>query len=178
MWRKKNAASHVYTDACDADCNDCDYTRSAPHAYSSGFVSNEESHWHACELCGKIKDENAHTFGNAFTTVKNPTDTECGLKINKCKDCGEPNYVIIPSLVHSIGHNEDSKAQKGDNTVLVALIAVESVLIIVLLTAWISQKNRLNKLIASINDDNVEDEASSDESDDLSDGGEEDPGRE
>ena len=72
-------SEHVYTNPCDATCNDCGYERVAPHAYSDEYSCDGAFHWYDCTLCGLDKDFEEHEYEN---------DKDCD-----CNDCGFERYL-------------------------------------------------------------------------------------
>ncbi len=51
------ATGHTYTDACDADCDVCDDTRTPPHDYADPYDA-------ACDLCGTTREVNEFRMGD------------------------------------------------------------------------------------------------------------------
>ena len=111
--------THTYSNACDADCNYCDATRTpaehiggaatctkkavcsecgaeygefGDHEYKTEWLFDAEAHWHECS-CGSKKDESRHTFSEW-------TERE-GELIQSC-ECGhsvkDPSYQPDKSL--------------------------------------------------------------------------------
>ena len=74
---KKDQAAHVYTNICDDTCNTCGYVRVAPHSVPSEWMSDEDSHWYECDICGEQKDEEAHTPGPEATEQSAQICTVC-----------------------------------------------------------------------------------------------------
>ena len=73
---KIELTDHDYDNACDRDCNTCDYSRSITHDYSREWSSDGANHWHECTVCHDKTDITAHFGGIATCTVK-ATCTEC-----------------------------------------------------------------------------------------------------
>jgi len=67
----RNAAEHVFENACDTDCV-CGYTRNTEHLFSDKWSSNGMTHWHECAVCSAKQDETPHDFDNGC-------DTDCGI---------------------------------------------------------------------------------------------------
>lgn len=78
--------AHTYDNACDPSCNACKATRTAPHAFSDTWKSNDRVHWHAC-TCGAKSGESTHTWDIGTVTQK-PTETENGTLLFTCTICG------------------------------------------------------------------------------------------
>ena len=62
----REVAGHVYDNACDMVCNECEEFRSIQHDYSV-LQSNETYHWYICSGCEREDGENKarHTGGEA-----------------------------------------------------------------------------------------------------------------
>lgn len=72
------AKGHAWDNNCDADCNNgCGTTREITHKYATAFSSNDQQHWHECEICGDKKDVSAHTPGAAATETQAQVCTAC-----------------------------------------------------------------------------------------------------
>lgn len=54
--------THSFTNSCDGTCNGCDYTRGNDHTWAENWSKDQQSHWHACTVCGEKEDEAAHTI--------------------------------------------------------------------------------------------------------------------
>lgn len=119
---EEDRAAHTYDDACDADCNECDYERTPPHQPADTWSMDGLSHWHECSACGAVVDKEAHTVGDAlsdngkpictvcggeigetahehrfteWTVIQEPTENEAGQEISTC-ECGETVTRDIP----------------------------------------------------------------------------------
>lgn len=66
-----DVTAHVYTNACDTECNACRYTRSITHSYGSTLTKDHQTHWYACTVCSAKKDEAAHVYDNTCDTTCN-----------------------------------------------------------------------------------------------------------
>lgn len=73
--------AHKYENDCDADCNTCGEKRTVTHSYKTAWSSDGTGHWHACSVCGHVKDKAAHTPGAEATEWKAQTCTVCGYTI-------------------------------------------------------------------------------------------------
>lgn len=69
------------------------------HVISPDWKSDEEDHWHECELCGTRLDEAAHTWDGGKTTVV-PTPDNTGLKVYTCTECGATREEVLPVTEH------------------------------------------------------------------------------
>lgn len=69
-------ADHIFDNACDTDCNTCDYTRFITHDYSAKWFSDGTNHWHECKVCYDKTDVATHVGGTATCTTQ-ATCTEC-----------------------------------------------------------------------------------------------------
>lgn len=88
-------------------CTECGQTWAAPieklgHDPSPDWKSDEEDHWHECELCGTRLDEAAHTWDGGKTTVV-PTPDNTGLKVYTCTECGATREEVLPVTEHLWG---------------------------------------------------------------------------
>ena len=72
------------------------------HVISPDWKSDEEGHWHECELCGTRLDEAAHTWDGGKTTVV-PTPDNTGLKVYTCTECGATREEVLPVTEHLWG---------------------------------------------------------------------------
>lgn len=73
------ALPHTYDNACDASCNVCNATRTAPHSYKDAWKNDELVHWHEC-TCGAKNSEAAHIWDDGTTT-------DAGTVIYGCTVC-------------------------------------------------------------------------------------------
>lgn len=92
---------HTYDNDCDAECNDCGYTRTVTHNYNN-LKYNDTHHWNECD-CGAIDEENRYGHGYSRYTDKDSHWLECfcGHATEKeshrydnvldvdCNECGE-----------------------------------------------------------------------------------------
>lgn len=74
---KADEAEHVYSDSCDATCDDCGYYRAVSHDYQ--WVWNEEQHWKTCACGANEGAPEGHSWSNG-----------------KCSICGV-ELVIVPT---------------------------------------------------------------------------------
>ena len=82
---QKDYADHVYTNACDTDCNTCGYTRITTHNFAETWSADFQKHWHACTVCDTKTDEADHVPGMQATETTAQMCTIC-------------NYEFAPKL--------------------------------------------------------------------------------
>ena len=87
------ATGHTYTNACDADCNECGKTRQVPHHIY------DHIHDADCNVCGAIREVPDHVYDNGF-------DTDCNV-------CGDVRPVDVPDDAPTFVV-EDATAREGD----------------------------------------------------------------
>lgn len=68
---------HIYDNACDIDCNVCEYIRIPPHQYKPEWRGSAEGHWRVCALCNAESEIVPHVPGAPATE----TDPQV------CEDC-------------------------------------------------------------------------------------------
>lgn len=56
------------------------------HRYATIWTSDESGHWHACEVCGDRKDQEAHSW--EWVVDQQPTGTQSGKQHQQCTVCG------------------------------------------------------------------------------------------
>ena len=95
----KDNAEHIYTNACDADCNTCGYTRTITHSYKTEWSNNAEQHWYECSVCGDKSSAANHVPGAEATETTDQVCTVCG-------------YVMQEAL----GHTHNYNSSKSDET--------------------------------------------------------------
>ncbi len=63
---KKDKEDHKYDNACDTNCNTCDYVREVTHRYTA-LKHDNTHHWYECADCGQknSSEKTAHSGGNA-----------------------------------------------------------------------------------------------------------------
>lgn len=82
---------HVYSNACDKDCNDCGAIRTVPaHSYSN---SCDET----CDVCGTAR-ETTHKYENVVSAKA--TFTEDGTTCQKCSVCGYADSRSVAAVNH------------------------------------------------------------------------------
>lgn len=68
------------------------------HIYSEWTITEKE-HYHVCDVCENVADKADHEFGE-WTTEKDPTEAEEGLKYCICSECGYRKDETIDKLDH------------------------------------------------------------------------------
>ena len=80
---------HTYDNACDAECNGCDYVREVgEHVYSAECDET-------CNECGAIREAAEHTYESAITTA--PACGAEGVMTYTCSVCGASYTEAIPA---------------------------------------------------------------------------------
>ena len=72
-------------------CTRCDETETETipatgHRYATTWTSDASGHWHACEICGDRKDQEAHSW--EWVIDQQPTGTQPGKQHQQCTVCG------------------------------------------------------------------------------------------
>ena len=80
---RKNYNAHVYTSVCDAECNDCGYTRKSIHVSGGTWLSDKAGHWQACTECNTKLNYAAHHPGAAATANTAQICSICRYEIQK-----------------------------------------------------------------------------------------------
>ncbi len=87
-----------------------DVSETHTHSYSSGWKSNETSHWKVCD-CGEKSYTDAHKF-SSWTTTKKATETTTGSKERTCNTCGYKETAKIPVLSHKHSYSSSWKSNE------------------------------------------------------------------
>ncbi|MBR5278282.1 MAG: leucine-rich repeat protein, partial [Clostridia bacterium] len=83
----------------------------APHTHSyGGWISNETSHWTACD-CGEKNQLQEHNFGE-WNVISNATETANGSKERSCATCGYKETATIPVLGHTHSYSSSWKTNE------------------------------------------------------------------
>ena len=90
---RKNYNAHSYTNVCDADCNDCGYTRKNVHVSGGTWVSDKAGHWQSCTKCNTKLDYAAHVPGAAATAQTPQICSICRYEIQKATGSTTTNTV-------------------------------------------------------------------------------------
>ena len=87
--------------ACGKDGSNSEQNLPQNHEHSAEkeWSSDETSHWHKCSECDEKLDKADHTFTD-WTTTKEATCTEKGLKYKECSICKYKVEQVIPELGH------------------------------------------------------------------------------
>ncbi|MCM1494061.1 MAG: hypothetical protein NC180_12695, partial [Muribaculaceae bacterium] len=80
------------------------------HNYGDGWESDEEKHWQEC-ACGEKSGESAHSYGE-WTTTKEATESEPGVKERSCSVCGYKDEEVIPKIAHTHSYGDGWKSDK------------------------------------------------------------------
>ena len=70
------------------------------HTYQVTFTTDESNHWYKCENCDAKSNVAPHSFGEGVV-VKNPTETEEGLKEYTCTICSYVKQEILGTSQHT-----------------------------------------------------------------------------
>ena len=72
------------------------------HTFATDWTKDETHHWHAatCEHSDQVSEKAEHKFGN-WTTTKEPTEDETGIKEQTCTECGYKATEVIEQLAHT-----------------------------------------------------------------------------
>ena len=73
--------AHVYDDACDIDCNICDYEKAEGHTYQDDWKTSKWEHWNICAVCGEESKHEKHVAGPEATEKKPQLCTVCGYEL-------------------------------------------------------------------------------------------------
>lgn len=85
---EKDYSAHIFDNACDPDCNVCDYKKETGHTYNDPWKSNEKEHWNICSVCKEETKHEKHVPGAEATDEAAQLCTVCG-------------YEIAPMLEHT-----------------------------------------------------------------------------
>lgn len=113
---KDQANNHLFSNACDTDCNlnGCGYTRTTTHDYTGvDWSTDVNSHWKSCKNCGERSNYGAHEVNydcdtackvcsrarNVSHSFTNQCDTDCNY------GCG---YTRAPQHSYSTVYSSDA----------------------------------------------------------------------
>ena len=84
------------------------------HTFATTWSYDDNNHWYAatCEHTNLKKNLGAHSF-STWTTSKEPTTTQTGLKYRTCDICGYKQEEVIPVHVHTF---DNTRWEKDANT--------------------------------------------------------------
>lgn len=91
---REKEGPHAYDNDCDAECNDCGFTRSVTHQLSLTFSSDATGHWYACQLCDSKEHFAEHTPGPEASISAAQTCTTC-------------QFEIAPAIAHDHVYNAE-----------------------------------------------------------------------
>ena len=77
---------HTYEHDCDETCDVCGKTRSIQHRYAEQWSGDQQSHWHACEICGAEGELADHVPGPEATESSPQYCTVCGIVLKPALD--------------------------------------------------------------------------------------------
>lgn len=110
---------HIYDNVCDANCNECGYSREAPHSYiwvvdkenncdTDGFKHEE------CEMCHIVRNENTKILatGHNYQWIVDQLETcsQNGIKHEECTVCNSTRNIgtLIAASPHTYTDNSDT----------------------------------------------------------------------
>jgi len=114
----KEADQVCSTEGCTAKITGKEIPPTGVHEFSKDWSSNSINHWHKCLNCDETDGFSGHTWKDGgvcstcgygcnhimgeFEVTKEPTCTELGEKVKKCKNnCGMTETASIPMLPHN-----------------------------------------------------------------------------
>lgn len=78
---EKSYASHVFDDACDADCNICSYKKELSHTYDDSWNTSKTEHWQVCTVCKEESEHEKHIPGEEATDEAAQICTVCAYEL-------------------------------------------------------------------------------------------------
>ena len=103
---------HVYTNACDSDCNKCGANRNVGHKFESKWTTDSKSHWYKCSVCGEVKDKTVHSISD-WIVDKEATEMASGKKHKECTVCKtviEKDTIPAKGCKHTAGTTISGKS--------------------------------------------------------------------
>ncbi len=101
-WVKVQEATPSQSEILKRTCETCNYEEFVDnghlHTYSKEYLKTETMHWKEC-ACGDVIEYEEHTYGD-WEHLKDPTNTEEGLKKKSCKVCNYEYFEVIDRLDH------------------------------------------------------------------------------
>ena len=94
----KNDSSHTYTE-----------TIPAAHDWNSIWFSDEDNHWHECNVCAEMTDVGEHIWNSGVITTS-PTCTTAGEKTYTCSACERKKTEVISATGHDLKAIEKKEA--------------------------------------------------------------------
>ena len=107
-------STHVWsgTATCTSGqtCTICGGTSTPPgHDWNSNWVSNENNHWHECNVCAEKDSIGEHTWNNGVITISSTCTTE-GERKYTCIECGRIKTEPISASGHDFVHHNAQAA--------------------------------------------------------------------
>ncbi|MBP1560144.1 MAG: InlB B-repeat-containing protein [Oscillospiraceae bacterium] len=99
------------------------------HTHNYVWKNDSTSHWQRCN-CGGVNDKGAHTFGD-WEIVKEPTETEDGIKKHTCTVCGYSETNTIEDVSSGAGDvvaNDILEVTEKDITLAITFIISAAVI--------------------------------------------------
>ena len=90
----KNDSSHTYTEPIPA-----------AHDWNSSWSSDENNHWHVCNVCTAKDNVGEHIWNSGIITTS-PTCTTAGERAYTCSECGRIKTEVISATGHDFVHHE------------------------------------------------------------------------
>lgn len=112
-------SAHVWsgTATCTSGqtCTVCGGTSTPPgHDWSSNWISDENNHWHECNVCAEKDDVGEHIW-NDGTITTSPTCTTDGERKYTCIGCGRIKTETIQATGHDLVHHDAQAATCTEN---------------------------------------------------------------
>ena len=89
---KKDSISHIFDGVCDTKCDDCGYTRTVSHSYSSERKYDETHHWYECTICQNKKSVATHSLSRKNDDTTHWLECSCGYKKEVTEHTFEQKY--------------------------------------------------------------------------------------
>ena len=101
---EKHVAGAAATETAPQRCTECNYIMTPATGHKdhvkdpqADWVSDQNTHWHACTGCSTHLDEAGHTV-SSWTVDKAATTTETGVKHGTCSVCKREVYQTIAKI--------------------------------------------------------------------------------
>lgn len=112
-------SAHVWsgTATCTSGqtCTVCGGTSTPPgHDWNSNWISDENNHWHECNVCAEKEDVGEHIW-NDGTITTSPTCTTEGERKYTCIGCGRIKTETIQATGHDLVHHDAQAATCNEN---------------------------------------------------------------
>ena len=79
------------------------------HDWNSNWISDENNHWHECNVCAEKGDVGVHIWDNGTITIS-PTCTTEGERKYTCIGCGRIKTETIQATGHDLVHHDAQAA--------------------------------------------------------------------